>query len=120
MGTVIGENYGMAVSVNGVEIGKVKGFDVKKPYLPSNPAVEDLLPFVRLNIKKSRLRKKFLSHPLRYSTRLRSGVFEEFMSKALIKPISKRVGIQSSDVVGVIKSERRAAINEGSSDESIY
>jgi len=55
--------------------------------LPEEPEIADLLPFVRLNIKRRRLRKKFMKGgALRYSKRIPDYIRNEFLGKILSKP----------------------------------
>jgi hypothetical protein len=51
--------------------------------LSSNPVSEELIPYVRLNIKSKRLRKKFLKNPMFYRKRLKKKIVSEYMSKLL-------------------------------------
>lgn len=51
--------------------------------LSDNPTPEELLLYVRLNIKRKRLRKKFLKHPMYYTKRLPKCIVKEFTSKLL-------------------------------------
>lgn len=63
--------------------------DHTKDYVLSNrPTSTELLPYVRLNIKKGRLRKKFLKNPMRYRSRLPKKVVSEYTSKLLSLSIS--------------------------------
>lgn len=47
------------------------------------PTAEELLPYVRLNIKKKRIHNKFLKKPLFYLKRLPKKIASEYTSKLL-------------------------------------
>lgn len=51
--------------------------------LSLDPQPEELLPYVRLNIKRKRLRKKFLKRPMFYAKRLPKKIITEYTSKRL-------------------------------------
>lgn len=56
---------------------------IVKHVLSNNPTSNELLGFVRLNIKKKRLRKKFLKNPMFYRNRLPKQIVNEYTSKKL-------------------------------------
>lgn len=51
--------------------------------LSLDPTSEELLSYVRLNIKRKRLRKKFLKQPMFYKKRLPQRIVTEYCSKSL-------------------------------------
>ena len=55
----------------------------KEYVLSEEPTAKELLPFLRLNIKKKRLLKKFLKKPLFYCKRLPKKIVKEFTIKNL-------------------------------------
>jgi len=59
--------------------------------LKAIPTAEDLLPYVRLNIKKKRIRNKFLNKPLFYIKRLPKKIASEYTSKLLAESFSGMV-----------------------------
>lgn len=56
---------------------------IKSDKLSSIPKSTELLPYVRLNIKKKRLRNKFLKTPIFYFKRLSKEIALEYSSKRL-------------------------------------
>jgi hypothetical protein len=72
-------------------ISSILSEEVKKNVLPFSPKSADLLPYVRLNVKRSRLRKKFIKNPLRYRDRMPKVIVKEYTSKLLAKALSGTV-----------------------------
>jgi hypothetical protein len=56
--------------------------------LSSNPTSKELLPYIRLNIKKKRIRNKFLNKPIFYIKRLPKKIASEYTSKLLAESFS--------------------------------
>jgi len=65
----------------------VKALFEKKSYLPDNPVVSDLVPFLYGRMRTKRLRKKFLDHHARYWDLLPYDLKWEFIGKRLARPM---------------------------------
>jgi len=59
--------------------------------LSSFPTADELLSYVRLNIKRKRLQKKFLKNPMFYRLRLPKKIVNEYISKHLACSMQKFV-----------------------------
>ena len=64
-------------------IENVLNEQIKEYVLSEEPTSKELLPFLRLNLKKKRLLKKFLKNPLFYRKRLPKKIVKEFTCKTL-------------------------------------
>jgi hypothetical protein len=59
--------------------------------LSAFPTNEELLPYVRLNLKRRRLKKKFLKEPMFYRKRLPNKIVKEFTMKKLSQALAECV-----------------------------
>jgi hypothetical protein len=59
--------------------------------LSSSPVSKELIPYVRLNVKKVRLRKKFIKNPMFYRSRLPKAIVSEFICKRSAMAMSDAV-----------------------------
>jgi len=60
--------------------------------LPSEPTVDDLMPFSKVRLKKSRMKKKFRKYWYRYVS---DDIRKEFCAQAMVAPIRRALTYDS-------------------------
>jgi len=80
--------HSMGCKTKDQKVADLLGVPSNKGVLTDSPSSEELLPYVSLNIRKKKIRRKFLKNPMFYKERLPKRIVSEYTNKLLCNSLS--------------------------------